>query len=176
MRNQVHPRVTTRNWTAVLFSVGPALLGFGCSCAPAPTQPSIDDTYSGVMEKISRELEVGHSLAIHPLLGEVGRGPTGATTRMDAFSLYDTHLVTAFVDGRREEYHLCTLTQLKTCDKDVDPVFVILSVAVELDEAKFGVLALIVDHRSPSEVQKYYQAYLQPRRGRWDVVAFRRVE
>ena len=105
LRNRASPWMTNRSWAALALSFGSAVLGFGCSCAPVPNEPSLDDTYSGVLGNISQELEVGHSLAIHPLLGEIGRPPRGATTRMDAFSLYDTLLVTEFVDGRHAEYH-----------------------------------------------------------------------
>jgi len=167
--------MTTRAWATLVWSMGPAILALGCSGDSTPSRPSLEDTYSGILGKISKELELGHSLAIHPLLGEVRWVPTGTSNRMDEFSLYDTLLVTSFVARHSAEYHLCTLTQLKTCDRDIDPVYVILSEAVELDEAKFGVLSLVFDHRFPAEVQRYYQAYLQPRWGRWHVANFRRV-
>ena len=146
--------MTNRAWASFVWSMGLALLSLNCSGGSAPSLPSFEDTYSGVLEEISKELELGHSLAIHPLLGEVSWGPTGTAARMDAFNLFDTLLVDSLVAAHPTEYHLCALTQLKNCDRDVDEVYVILSGAVELDEPRIGVLSLVFDHRSPSEVQK----------------------
>ena len=94
---------------------------------------------------------------------------------MNSFNMVDTLPVRAVVGSHPAEYHLCTLTPLKSCDRSVDEVFVVVSEPVELDRRRFGVLALVSDYRTSSSVQRYYLAYLHPRGGEWRVVSFQRM-
>jgi len=92
---------------------------------------------------------------------------------MSGFLPTDTVTVRDFVSGHPDEYHLCTLTPLKSCDAAVDEVFVILSEISQMDRRKFGVLVLVVDYQSPSRVQRYFEAYIEPRGGIWRTVSVR---
>lgn len=92
---------------------------------------------------------------------------------MGGFNTVDSATVRSFVSSHAEEFHLCALTPMKSCDRSADEVFVILSEIAEMDRSKFGALVLVVDDRSPSRVQRYFEAFIEPRSGDWRMVSFR---
>jgi hypothetical protein len=164
----------SRTW-AILAASAWAFPTAGCTDAPSNTTSNYWQIYAEVLGRVTAELELNHTLALHPLLGQIGWESGGAGAPMGAFNLSDTLVVKSFVDANSADYHLCTLTPQMTCDGSFDPVHVILSEIEELAERRVDVLVLVVDGRSPPGARDYLTANLHLRGGRWRVASFRRT-
>ena len=73
------------------------LVVFGCADRYSSDRPSHHEVYPQVLESISREVDLDHSLAVHPLLAHLDSIPGDTVLQMVSFSRYETHIVPALV-------------------------------------------------------------------------------
>ena len=152
------------------------LVVFGCADRYSSDRPSHHEVYPQVLESISREVDLDHSLAVHPLLAHLDSIPGDTVLQMVSFSRYETHIVPALVEADSSNFHLCSLTELMDCDRNVDEVFLILSEPVELADRRIGVLSLVTDHRSQADVRTLFAASVYRGLTGWRITSFRRMQ